>query len=100
MKRMTLVAALVAATLPSVVAAGTIERACLRSDRGAGQTQTCACIQQAADMTLSRSDQGRAASLFADPDAAQAMRVSRSQSDSAFWARYKSFGEAAQAYCG
>lgn len=100
MKTTTLAAALIAATLPTFAAAGTVERACLQSDRGAGRTQMCSCIQNAADATLSRGDQRRAAKLLSDPDAAQAMRVSRSQSDSDFWDRYKRFGTAAQAYCG
>ncbi|WP_128254268.1 hypothetical protein [Falsirhodobacter deserti] len=100
MKKTMLAAALIATAFPMIASAGPVERACLRSDRGAGNAQICSCIQQAADMTLNSSDQHRAAAFFKDPDEAQAMRVSRKSSDSAFWNRYKSFGQAAQAYCG
>ena len=100
MKTTTLCAALIAVILPTLAPAGPVDRACMRSDRAKANTQVCACIQQAADATLSRSDQRRAAAFFTNPDEAQAMRVSRSGSDSAFWTRYRAFGAAAQAYCG
>lgn len=51
-------------------------------------------------MTLPSGDQRRAAKFFANPDEAQDVRFSSRSSDTAFWKRYKSFGEAAQAYCG
>lgn len=90
-----------AAFLPvmsSVAMAGPIERACMASDRG-GNRSLCGCIQQAADQTLSGGDQRRAAKFFKDPEAAHSTWVSQSQSDDAFWDRYKSFGQTAQAYC-
>ena len=79
--------------------AGPIERACMSSDRG-GSRALCGCIQQAADMTLSGGDQKRAAKFFKDPEAAHATWISQSKSDDAFWDRYKSFGQTAEAYCG
>ncbi|WP_238382461.1 hypothetical protein [Tabrizicola thermarum] len=85
--------------VPGVAAAGPIERACMASDRG-GNRSLCGCIQQAADMTLSGGDQKRAAKFFKDPEAAHATWVSQSKSDDAFWERYKSFGQTAEAYCG
>ena len=94
-------AAAVAALLPamtSLAAAGPIERACMASDRGASRS-LCGCIQQAADMTLSGGDQRRAAKFFKDPEAAHSTWVSQSKSDDAFWERYKSFGQSAEAYC-
>lgn len=94
--------AAVAAFLPvmsSMAAAGPIERACMASDRG-GNRSLCGCIQQAADMTLSGGDQRRAAKFFKDPEAAHATWVSQSKSDDAFWDRYKSFGQTAEAFCG
>lgn len=94
-------AAAAAAFLPvmaTVAAAGPIERACMASDRG-GNRALCGCIQQAADLTLSGGDQRRAAKFFKDPEAAHETWVSQSASDDAFWERYKSFGEAAEAYC-
>lgn len=85
--------------MSSVAVAGPIERACMASDRG-GNRSLCGCIQQAADMTLSGGDQRRAAKFFKDPEAAHATWVSQSKSDDAFWDRYKSFGQTAEAYCG
>ncbi|ABA78169.1 hypothetical protein GQF56_24695 [Rhodobacter sphaeroides] len=102
MKKPALAAAAFAAlVLPTIASAGgPIERACLRSDRQAANVATCNCIQQVADMTLPSGDQRRAAKFFANPDEAQDVRFSSRSSDTAFWKRYKSFGEAAQAYCG
>jgi hypothetical protein len=100
MRSIVLVAA-AAAFLPifsSVAVAGPIERACMASDRG-GNRSLCGCIQQAADMTLSGGEQRRAAKFFKDPEAAHATWTSQSKSDDAFWDRYKSFGQTAQAYC-
>lgn len=100
MKTPTLCAALIAVVLPTLAMAGPVERACMRSDRASANSQVCSCIQRAADATLSGSEQRRAARFFADPDQAQTTRVSRSNSDNAFWTRYRAFGQAAQAYCG
>ena len=84
--------------MSSVAVAGPIERAFMASDRG-GNRSLCGCIQQAADMTLSGGDQRRAAKFFKDPEAAHATWISQSKSDDAFWDRYKSFGQTAEAYC-
>ena len=100
MKSIVLLAA-AAAFLPvmsSVAVAGPIERACMASDRG-GNRSLCGCIQQAADMTLSGGDQRRAAKFFNNPDAAHSTWTSQSKSDDAFWDRYQSFGQTAEAYC-
>lgn len=97
-----MLAAAFAAILPafSVVAlAGPIERACMASDRGAANRSLCGCIQQAADQTLSGSDQRRAAKFFKNPEVAHATWVSQSSSDDAFWGRYKQFGSTAEASC-
>ena len=91
-------AAVLLPVMASVAAAGPIERACMASDRG-GSRALCGCIQQAADMTLSGGDQRRAAKFFKDPEAAHATWVSQTASDDAFWERYKSFGQTAEAYC-
>ena len=61
------------AVLSGAAMAGPIERACMASDRG-GNRALCGCIQQVADMVLSKSDQRRAAGFFADPDKAQQVR--------------------------
>lgn len=93
-------AAVLATVLPAAMAAaGPIERACMASERGAGNRSLCGCIQQAADATLTGADQRRAAKFFKDPEAAHSTWVSQSASDDAFWDRYKSFGSTAEAYC-
>lgn len=94
--------AILALSLPlfsSVAEAGPIERACLSSDRKAVSRSLCGCIQQAADMTLRPGDQRRAAKFFKNPDEAQQVRMSKSDNDNEFWARYKNFGTTAEAYC-
>ena len=87
------------AAVTSMAEAGPIEKACMASDRG-GNRSLCGCIQQAADLTLSGGDQRRAAKFFKNPEAAHATWMSQSKSDDAFWDRYKSFGQTAEAYCG
>lgn len=95
----TIVLAAVLAVLSSVAMAGPIEKACNRSDRKASNRSLCDCIQQVADMTLSNSDQRRAATFFKDPEKAHKVWMSKSRGDDAFWDRYKAFGEQAEAYC-
>lgn len=80
--------------------AGPIERACLSSGRPGVSQGLCGCIQHAADITLGRGDQSRAASFFRDPHQAQVVRQSDSRRDEDFWRRYERFGETAAAYCG
>jgi hypothetical protein len=91
------------AVLATVVAAGaaqagTIERACLASDRPKSRA-LCGCIQQAADVTLSGREQRMAARFFTDPHRAQVVRQSDRHSDEQFWTRYQRFGATAEAYC-
>lgn len=97
----TLIAAtLLAFALPMTAIAGPIERACLNSDRKVANRALCGCIQQVADMTLKGGDQRKAAKLFKNPDDAQKIRMSKSDRDNEFWARYRNFGDTAAAYCG
>lgn len=98
---LTLIAAGFTATLSPVSAsAGSIERACMSSDRAANNRALCGCIQQVADMTLTNSDQRQAAKFFKDPQRAQDIRQSDNASHEAFWQRYKAFGNTAAQYCG
>lgn len=98
MKSMILAAGLVLAG--SVAAsAGPIESACNASARAKGDRALCNCIQQAADRTLKGHEQRRAARFFRDPDEAQKVRMSKSDSDNEFWARYRAFGDMAEAFC-
>ncbi len=101
MRKSIVLAAAAAVFVPlfsGVASAGPIENACMRSDRG-GSRALCGCIQQVADMTLRGGDQRRAAKFFKNPDQAQEVRMSKRDADNEFWARYKAFGEAAEAYC-
>ncbi|AUH35057.1 hypothetical protein [Paracoccus tegillarcae] len=96
--RFIIAAAAVVLTTPLAMA-GPIDSACVRSDRARGNAPLCGCIQQVANQTLSRSDQRRAASFFKEPHRAQEVRMSKSNADNAFWARYKRFAGTAEAYC-
>lgn len=98
MKRVVAVAAL-AAILANPLFAEQIERACLKSDRGNGNRSLCGCIQDAANLTLTSSDQRKAAKFFSDPHQAQVVRQSDRRSDEAFWERYRNFGQTAEVFC-
>jgi phage terminase large subunit GpA-like protein len=91
--------ATVSLPVPTAQAASTIERACVKSDRRAASKPLCGCIQDAANMTLSRSDQKRAAKFFKEPHEAQVIRQSDRSSDEKFWLRYKEFGKTARTFC-
>jgi hypothetical protein len=91
--------AAVACVIAFSVFAGQIEQACLQSDRGYEQRALCACIQDAANMTLTPRDQRLAATFFSNPNRAQEVRQSRRRQHEAFWERYESFGVAAETFC-
>lgn len=100
MKRTLIFAALAVATLaPAAALAGPIETACNRSERTQSNRALCRCIDSVADNTLTRSEQRRAARFFTNPDEAQSVRMSRTQGDNEFWARYRAFGAAAERSC-
>ena len=92
-----LVAALAAAPLP--VFAGAMERACNSSKRSSSSRPLCNCIQQVADVKLSKKDQRMASKFFKDPHRAQEIRQSDNTSHEAFWLRYKEFAAIARASC-
>ncbi|MEM9318988.1 MAG: hypothetical protein AAGA70_08260 [Pseudomonadota bacterium] len=90
-----------AATLSFVESAhgNPVERAC----RAAGRAQSaelCSCIGAAASLTLGERDQALAADFFANPQAAQDIRMSDRRRDEAFWDRYLNFGQVAEDMCG
>ena len=97
LRSVAVIAILFGTAAPAV--SGAIENACLKSQRGGGQRSLCGCIQDAADITLTASDQRLAASFFANPDRAQRVRTSDRRSDEKFWERYRNFGNTAQVYC-
>lgn len=86
------------ASIAQPLYAGTIQNACLKSDRPASRA-TCQCIQVVADRALSQSDQSLAAKFFEDPHMAQEVRQSDNPSKERFWKRYKAFGELAGKNC-
>lgn len=92
-------AAIAALMTASAAQAGMIERACIKSDRKAASRSLCGCIQEAADLTLTSSDQKLAATFFKDPHKAQVVRQSDRSTHEAFWKRYKHFGQTATAFC-
>lgn len=92
-------AGILAPVVPTPVDAGTISRACMKSERKAANRGLCNCIQKAARKTLSSSDQRMAATFFKDPHRSQEIRQSDRSSHEAFWKRYKKFGVRAQQMC-
>lgn len=88
-----------APVVPAPLDAGTITRACMKSDRKAANRRLCNCIQKAARGTLSSSDQRLAATFFKDPHRSQEIRQSDRTSHETFWKRYKKFGSRAQQMC-
>ena len=99
--RISLVAAtLLSLSLPQTPAqAGPIESACLGSGRPAATRALCNCIDSVARQTLSWGEQRQAARFFDDPQRAQDVRMSKSDRDNAFWARYREFAASAELYC-
>jgi hypothetical protein len=85
--------------LPSMAVAGAIERACLSGNRQGASRALCSCIQEAADATLTLSEQRKAAKFFKDPQKAQDTRQSDNSSNENFWKLYKNFGLTAESYC-
>lgn len=79
---------------------GPISDACIAADRSAANRALCSCVQQAANQTLSGSEQSRAAGFFGNPDLAQAARTADSASAERFWGRYRNFTSTARAICG
>ena len=104
MKHLILGAGLMAAstlmTSSGALAAGKIERACLKADRAAASRQLCGCVQDVAEAMLNRSERTRVAKYFEDPHLTQVLRQSDRGSDERFWEKYKQFGQAVGTYCG
>ncbi len=85
--------------VPGAALAGPVGNACLASERARGDAALCACIQVAADATLTSGEQRRAARFFRNPHEAQAVRASTSDADNRFWDRYIAFAQLAEAQC-
>ena len=82
------------------VAAGPISDACLASGRAARSMELCGCIQAVANDTLSRRDQRRAVSFYADLHSAQETRQSDRSADERFWTAYTEYAGRAERVCG
>ena len=96
--RRAVLAAVIGVFAPVAGIAGPIDSACIQSSRAANP-MLCACIQSVADMTLTGADQRLAAKFFRDPGKAQDVRQSASTRHREFWARYMTFGQAAEQVC-
>lgn len=78
---------------------GDISKACMAAGRSTANPTLCSCVQQAANLSLSASDQKRAAAFFDDPQKAQDTRQSDNPGTEAFWRRYRDFAERAELMC-
>lgn len=81
------------------VAYGPISRACQQSGREGRSSKLCGCIQAAADMTLTSSQQRRSVSFYSDPHLAQEIRQSDRPVDEEFWEAYANYGDLAEQLC-
>ena len=79
---------------------GEVGKACMAADRKSASVRLCSCVQQAANHTLSSSEQRRAATFFENPQLAQDIRQSDNRSSERFWKRYKNFSSIAKRMCG
>ena len=79
---------------------GAVGQACMAGGREAANPALCSCIQGVANGTLTRGEQGRAASFFGDPQRAQDTRQSDGPADERFWSRYRAFVDRSEALCG
>lgn len=92
-----------AATLQLVAGAttaqGPIGAACNTYNRKTANAQRCGCIQAAADLTLSKSDQQKATRFFAEPELLQAIKLSDTPKNERFWYTWARFAETAEQMC-
>ena len=98
MKRIALLAVILSG-FAGAAQANLIKNACMGSDRAGGNYALCGCIQDAANRTLTNSDQRLAATFFNNPHRAQEIRQSNRRSHEVFWERYRNFGNAAETFC-
>ncbi|AGI69179.1 hypothetical protein OAN307_c37200 [Octadecabacter antarcticus 307] len=81
-------------------ATGNVSRACLAADRSAATPALCGCVQRVANTELSSRDRSRLAAFFTDPETAHAIMISDTNTNDAFWARYRAFTTSAHNQCG
>lgn len=80
-------------------AQGPVSTACRTHNRQSADASRCGCIQAAADLTLSQSQQKRGARFFADPELLQQMKLSDTPQDERFWDTWARFAETAELLC-
>jgi hypothetical protein len=86
-------------TQPVAFAKGPIGNACMAGGRQSASRALCGCVQAAADLTLSGSDQRRGAKFFTDSQAVQDMQLDDSRFAEEFWDRWQAFSELAETMC-
>ena len=80
-------------------ASGPILTACTRQPISGATRARCGCVQAAANLTLSPSDQQRGARFFEDTEVLQAMKISDTPANERFWDRWERFAETAESMC-
>lgn len=80
-------------------AQGPIGTACKIHNRQVATARKCGCIQAAADLTLSQSQQQRASRFFAEPELLQRVKLSDTPPDERFWETWARFAETAELLC-
>ncbi len=102
MRRTILTGAGVLASVASMTTpanAGFIGKACLLANREAANRELCTCIDDVAQITLTRVERKKVSKFFGDPHKTQIIRTSDRRSDEIFWERYQAFGERARQSC-
>ena len=80
-------------------ATGPIGAACNIHNRRAASQARCGCVQAAADLTLTQSEQQRSARFFAEPELLQQVKLSDSPASERFWYAWAAFADTAEALC-
>lgn len=80
-------------------ATGPIGAACNVHNRRTASKARCGCVQAAANLTLSQSEQQRSARFFAEPELLQQVKLSDSPASERFWYAWAAFAETAETLC-
>lgn len=80
-------------------ATGPIANACIQQDRREVTRARCGCAQAAANLTLSQAEQQRGVRFFNDPDLLQAVKMSDTTANEAFWDAWAQFSDTAETLC-
>lgn len=80
-------------------ASGPISTACSNQTRKRVSAEKCGCVQAAANLTLSPSDQRRAAGFFNEPEQLQKVKLSDTPANEEFWSVWARFADTAENMC-